>query len=256
MSVFKHHPASETALPARVKHKSKLQKPYLVQEVAARLRDTILACEPETRVGSLQEIAQLLGVGIVTVQQAARVLEHEGLLSVRRGPGGGYYGTRPDEASLERSFAAYLRVHGFSYRESQEMMSVLDCEIMPAAARCTDESLRTNVQALLNRVGLCESADERIAFEIELRNLLFKMVARPLMEMLSRVTLRLHSHPRSNLVFPGKEGVAAWKAGRRRILQAILDRDEDLARFEAERHRRLILARFRELEKSDPELAR
>ena len=112
------------------------------------MRDTILACEPERRVGSLQEIAQLLGVGIVTVQQAARILEHEGLLSVRRGPGGGYYGTRPDEASLERSSAGYLRVHGFSYRESQEMMSVLDCEIMPAAARCTDESLRKNVQAL------------------------------------------------------------------------------------------------------------
>jgi DNA-binding IscR family transcriptional regulator len=36
----------------------------------------------------------------VTVQQAARVLEHEGLLAVRRGPGGGYYGTRPDEAAL------------------------------------------------------------------------------------------------------------------------------------------------------------
>jgi GntR family transcriptional repressor for pyruvate dehydrogenase complex len=231
-----------------VKTKSKLQKPYLVQDAAARLRDTILSREPESRIGSLQEIAQLLGVGIVTVQQAARILEHEGLLSVRRGPGGGYYGMRPDEAALERSFAAYLRVHGFSYRESQEMLSVLDCEIMPAAARCKDESLRLQTRTLLERVDQCDSADERIAFEIELRDLLFKMVKRPLLEMLCRVTGRLRTEPRSAPVFPGEEGVAAWKSGRRHVLQAILDRDEELARFEADRHRRFVLARFRELE--------
>ena len=96
--------------------------------------------------------AQLLGVGIVTVQQAARVLEHEGLLAVRRGPGGGYYGTRPDDAALERGLAAYLRVHGFRQRESQEMLALLDCEIMPAAAHCTDEQLRAVMHALDARI--------------------------------------------------------------------------------------------------------
>src|ERR1700716_3569120 len=97
---------------------TKIPRRQLVQAAAAKLRDVILAREPGTQIGSLNEVAELLGVGIVTVQQAARVLEHEGLLAVRRGPGGGYYGTRPDEAALERAFAAYLRVHGFSNRES------------------------------------------------------------------------------------------------------------------------------------------
>jgi GntR family transcriptional regulator, transcriptional repressor for pyruvate dehydrogenase complex len=238
-------------LESRVRRKLKLPKPHLVQDTAARLRDIILSREPETCIGSLQDVAQLLGVGIVTVQQAARILEHEGLLSVRRGPGGGYYGTRPDEAALERSFAAYLRVRGFSYHESQEMLSVLDCEIIPAAARCKDESLRADARALLARVDLCELANDRIEFEIELRDLLFRMVQRPLMEMLCRVTLRLYAHPRDNAIFPGHEGVAAWKSDRRRILQAIVDQDEDLARFEAERHRRLIRARLRELEQNE-----
>jgi len=235
-------------LQSKVKHRSRLQKPRLVREIAAKLRDKILACEPEARLGSLQEMAQLFGVGIVTVQQAARILEHEGLLSVRRGPGGGYYGTRPDEAALERSFAAYLRVHGFGYRESQEMTSLFDCEIVPAAARCTDETLREALRALSECVDGCESPDDRVAFEIKLRDLLFKMVARPLMEMLSRVTLRLYVHPRGVLLFPGKEGVAAWKTGRRRILQAILQQDEELARFEAERYRRQVLSRLRHYE--------
>jgi hypothetical protein len=60
-------------------------------------------------------------------------------------------------------------------------------------------------------------------------------------------------HPRSVRIFTGEEGVAAWKAGRRRILQAVLEGDEELARFEAERYRRRLLSRFRELEDSTPE---
>jgi len=218
----------------------------LVLAAAAQLRDVILAREPNTQIGSLNEVAELLGVGIVTVQQAARILEHEGLLAVRRGPGGGYYGTRPDEAALERAFAAYLRVHGFSNRESHRMLSLLDCEIVPAAARCTDENLRRVARGLHESVDHCESTEQRIAFETDLRVLLLKMVARPLIELVCRVTLRLYAHSGAPPLFTGIEGFDAWRSSRRRILEAILRQDEELAQFEAERYRRLVLSRLRE----------
>jgi GntR family transcriptional regulator, transcriptional repressor for pyruvate dehydrogenase complex len=227
---------------------TKIPKRQLVQAAAGKLRDLILAREPGAQIGSLNEVAQLLGVGIVTVQQAARILEHEGLLAVRRGPGGGYYGTRPDEAALERSVAAYLRVHGYGQRESQQMLSLLDCEIVPTAARCRDEKLREQVSVLLARVDSCDTIELRIAFEVELRDLLLKMVARPLIELLCRVTGRLYEHPASTQLFAGKDGVEAWKTGRRRILEAILSQDEELAQFEAERYRRLVLARLRAMD--------
>ena len=156
----------------------------LVQAAADRLRDLILAQAPGTQIGSLSEVAQTLGVGIVTVQQAARVLEHEGLLEVRRGPGGGYYGARPDDAALERSVAAYLRVHGSAYREVLEMMSLLDTELMPAAARCDDEAARSELAALLPRLGGADTPAERISFEEALRHIIFRMVDRPLFELL------------------------------------------------------------------------
>ena len=194
----------------------------------------------------------MLGVGIVTVQQAARILEHEGLLAVRRGPGGGYHGTRPDEAALERAFEAYWRVHGFGYRESQEMLALLDCEIMPAAARCEDETLMQIVCALSEKVEHCDTPEQRVDFEVELRQVLFRMVARPLIELLSRVTMRVNVQRPLPLLFHGADGVATWKAGRARILRAILQRDEELARFEAERYRRQILDRLRQRE-ANPE---
>ena len=220
----------------------------LVKAAAAQLRDIILAREPGANIGSLKEVAQMLGVGIVTVQQAARILEHEGLLAVRRGPGGGYHGTRPDEAALERAFEAFWRVHGFGYRESQEMLALLDCEIMPAAARCEDETLMQIVRALSEKVEHCDTPEQRVDFEVELRQVLFRMVARPLIELLSRVTMRVNVQRPLPLLFQGDDGVAIWKAGRARILRAILQRDEELARFEAERYRRQILHRLRERE--------
>lgn len=222
-----------------------LQKRQLVQTTAAKLRDLILTRKPETQIGSLGEVARLLDVGIVTVQQAARILEYEGLLAVRRGPGGGYYGIRPDGAALERSVAAYLRVHGSSYLESAEIMSLLECEMVAAAARCRDEALHAALAALSGWIDRCETEGERIAFEEEFYNLLFKMNARPLFELLARVAKQLVKIQPQEPLFTANDGVAQWKAGRRRTLEAILQKDEELARFEAERHRRELLSRIR-----------
>lgn len=224
----------------------KSNRRHLVQAAAAKLRDIILAHEPGAQIGSLNDVARILGVGIVTVQQAARVLEHEGLLAVRRGPGGGYYGTRPDEAALERAFAAYLRVHGFSNRESHRLLSLLDCDIVPAAARCRDEALRAEVRALLERMDHCDTVERRISFENDMRNLLLKMVEWPLVELVCRVTGKLYAQKSGVAIFPGREDIEAWRSARRRILEAILKQDERLAEFEAERYRRLVLARLRE----------
>lgn len=233
----------------------KTERRQLVKNTAAKLRDLILSREVGANIGSLKDVAQMLGVGIVTLQQAARVLEHEGLLAVRRGPGGGYYGTRPDEAALERSFAAYLRVHGFSYRESQQLLALLDCELMPAAARCRDEKLMETIAELRKRVDRCDTPELRVEVEIELRHTLFKMVSQPLIEFVARVTGRLYTHPRSVMLFGDEEGVAVWKVGRSRILNAILQHDDELARFEAERYRKEVLARLERYEEptGDPE---
>lgn len=224
----------------------KPQKRHLVQETADRLRDLVLAKEPGTQLGSLNDVAEMLDVGIVTVQQVARILEHEGLLAVRRGPGGGYFATRPDEAALERSMATYMRIHGFGYREALEMTTLLDCDIVPNASRCTDEILRADLQNLLSRIEGCDSREQRAAFEADLRDLLFSMVASPLMDLVLRITGHFYKPEVHPPVFSGEADIRAWKDGRQRILQAILNNDEELARFEAERFRRHVMTLLRE----------
>jgi DNA-binding FadR family transcriptional regulator len=218
-----------------------------VQATAERLREMIFAQQPEERIGSLTGLAQQLGVGIVTVQQAARILEHEGVLEVRRGPGGGYYGRRPDAASLERSLAAYMRMQPHSWEEALDMTSLLFNELCAAAAGCADEALHEELRRFDPRVDLCEVETDMADLELDFQDLLFRMVDRPLFELLTRVTLRFAASLPLEGIYRDRIAIAQWKAGRHRIIDAILRRDEELARFEADRsNRRVLLHRFRE----------
>jgi len=214
----------------------------LVAEIADRLRDRILARPSGEYLGSLSEVAEELGVGIVTVQQAARILEHEGLLCVRRGPGGGYYGARPDHAAIERAFATYLRVHDIGYREAFELTVLLDCDIIRAAATGLAQPQAQTITALAAQLERCATADERIQFEVDFRETLLGIVERPLLELLSRVAMQLYTAQSDPALFADAVALEEWRQGRRRILAAILQGDEELANFEAHRFRRMVMA--------------
>jgi len=214
----------------------------LVSATTQALRDHIFALAPGTLIGSLHQIARALDVGVVTLQQAARVLEHEGLLDVRRGPGGGYYAARPDDAALERAMDAYLRMHPTTWEEALDMTSLLFNELVAAAATSLGESdARPQLLALRDRLDAGLPEAEFGPFEFEFQELLFRMVRRPLFEMLTRVTLHFASSRPVPPISALHADAARWREGRRRIIQAIVDGDPDLARFEAERQNRAVV---------------
>lgn len=222
----------------------------LVPATAERLRERIFAEAPGQQIGSLPELAKAFGVGIVTVQQAARILEHEGLLEVRRGPGGGYYGRRPDAAVLERSLAAYMRTQPASWEEALDMTSLLFNELCAAAAGCVDRARQDDLRAFARRLETCADHAGMAELEQAFQDLLFAMVNRPLFELLTRVTLRFSASRPAETVFRGLIGLDQWIAGRRRIIDAILRQDEELARFEADRNNRRILLRRMQQERA------
>jgi DNA-binding FadR family transcriptional regulator len=229
---------------ARIRRAAAPQALRLVTATAEKMRDLVLTRDPGTLIGSLPEVARLLDVGVVTVQQAARVLEHEGLLAVRRGPGGGYYGCRPDASALQRSLAAYLQFCKSDDYDALEMMTLLDCDLMPGAARCGNTQLLNELRRLEARVDQCTDSAARLDFEDDLHEILFKMVDRPLIELLAQVSMSFYRSVPIPQIFEGVEGAAEWRQWRHHIIGAILAQDPERARFEAERHRRHLLQRL------------
>lgn len=223
---------------------SRLSREGVVHFAVAQMRDMIMAQDAAAHIGSLPDLARQLGVGIVTVQQAARILEHEGFLEVRRGNGGGYYGARPDAETLSRAISAFLLVQPSNGYEAIEIMMLLDCDLMPAASQCTDEALCDRLRRHAESIDQCNTSEQRGAFEQEMHDILYSMVDRPLMETLARVTMRHYAEHSQTPLYAGADGLDRWKRERRNMVGAVLCRDSVLAEFEARRRRSDISARL------------
>lgn len=221
----------------------KASKEGLVAMAVTRLKEMILAREPGMQIGSLPDLANELGVGVVTIRQAARLLEHDGFLKVRRGNNGGFFGARPDAAALGPVVSSFLQLHVSHEREAIEIMTLLDCDLVAAAALSTDEPQRSRLRQLAERIDSCDTAEQRASFVQDMHDILFKMVDRPLLEMMVRLSMRHYSTRTGFPIYEGSAGAERWKQERHAIIYAIKRRDPDLARFEAQRRRDYVLQR-------------
>jgi DNA-binding FadR family transcriptional regulator len=101
---------------------------------ADRLRTLVLDAPDGSLIGSEEGLIALLGCSRSTVRQVARLLEREGLLRVRRGINGGYFGSRPDAGTIETTVSSYLETLDFDPRDIAIMASALWIEAVRKAA--------------------------------------------------------------------------------------------------------------------------
>ena len=94
--------------------------PSAVDRVAQHLRELALNLPEGAYIGSEQSLAGQYLVSGPTLRQATRLLEHEGLIKVRRGVRGGYYANRPRIDAVTRAAATYLLGIVVSYEEVVE----------------------------------------------------------------------------------------------------------------------------------------
>jgi DNA-binding FadR family transcriptional regulator len=135
-----------------------------------------------------------------------------------------------------------MRMHPASYEEALDMTSLLFTELAAAAAGCRNAALRSELATLLSCIRPEAPGEERLAFETLFQDLLFRMVDRPLFEVLTRVTLHFSETRAGPAVVMAGERAEQWWLGRRAIITAIAAGDAELARFEADRcNRRIVL---------------
>lgn len=115
---------------------SELAPASVIQSAVARLREEILARrEPGAFLGSEEDLQARLGVSRPTLRQAARILEHENLLSVRRGSRGGLFARAPSPDAVSHIAAVYLRYQGTTHRDLHSADALIVPEIARRACR-------------------------------------------------------------------------------------------------------------------------
>jgi DNA-binding FadR family transcriptional regulator len=144
---------------------------------------------PEGQViGSEADLLARHGVSRAVLREAVRLLEHQQVARMRRGPGGGLVVTAPSVDSAIDAVMVYLLFIEASFAEVFEVRLALELSAAEmAAARLTEDGI-ARLRALIDREGRGEVANHR-----ELHSLVASVSANPALELfvevLSRVTL-------------------------------------------------------------------
>lgn len=209
-----------------------------LKKSAEIVRSLILASPEGEFIGSEDSLLAMLGCSRSTVRQVARLLEREGLLRVRRGIKGGYYGMRPEPGTIEKLIGVHLTTLDIGANEVTIMTSALWNEAMRMAA-ATDpkivgelcEKLRKKVNSVKDDADILKVRE----VEIHLQSEIFKICNAQYLKLIYDINLKLYdSHfDYASAAEASKEDhrafVRAWRAAKLMELNAITEGDGDLA---------------------------
>lgn len=119
----------------------------IVQQIKTKLFAGHLA--PGDRLPSEKELAEQFGLSRITVRDALRILESQGLISIKVGAGGGAFVTDPRNQSSNELLTDLLRLQRASTRELVEARLVIETSIVTfAAERATAADLAAMQKAI------------------------------------------------------------------------------------------------------------
>lgn len=218
------------------------------RETADILREEILTHAgdgEEWLLGSEDDMIRMLGVSRPTLRQAARMLEQEQLLVVRRGIGGGLFGRRPTGEAVSHTASVYLRSQGATYNDLISTQTILGVESARLAALNGSQSDRRALrdyykERVRDREHL--SAEEFIRVSVDFQRRVAELSGNPALQLFVNVLMdlsqgsapvqRVYSDAvRQQQTFTRHEGIA----------DAIASGDAKLAAERMRKHMEIIL---------------
>jgi DNA-binding FadR family transcriptional regulator len=217
-----------------------------IDMTAAKLREIALATPEGELIGSEDSVLEQIGVSRVTVRQAARLLEREGVLRVRRGINGGYFSSRPSAELVEQIVCTYLETLGLDTRHVGAVANALWIEVMREAASTKDRAaareLADKLTAEIQMLGDDATSEDVSRIEQASKAAVFQLIEGQYVELIFRINL---AFARQQVIAKGaapdpdahREFVSRWKKAKILELEAIADGDPSMA-MTAARHSR------------------
>jgi GntR family transcriptional repressor for pyruvate dehydrogenase complex len=103
--------------------------------------------QPGSPLPSEAAMLEQYGVSRESLREGLRLLEVQGLISIRRGPGGGPVVGTVDPANLGRVSTLFFHMSGATYAELFEVWAMAECELAERAARNPDAEARAAAMA-------------------------------------------------------------------------------------------------------------
>jgi GntR family transcriptional repressor for pyruvate dehydrogenase complex len=212
----------------------------LVKQTVDALRNRILGTVENNRfLGSEVQLIAALGVSRPTFRQAARLLEHERLLKIKRGIKGGFFAQPPSAEAVSRLAAIFLNSQGIDLIQLTEATAPILAEAARLVAVNPDfETRRRVMDYVTSQTGFEKSGDSkryaRVILEFE--TLLGELSGNHAVHLILNVMRDLARDPRhSNFkIDDGRAVVYAEFCAR--LAAAIQEGDPDVAVLITKRH--------------------
>lgn len=125
-------------------------RPDKTAEIVARdlVRDILATgSQPGDPLDSEPAMVERYGVSRESLREALRLLEVQGLVVLKRGPGGGAFVGTIDPSNLGRTASLYYQLAGATYRELFEAYALADATLAARAARHPDLEVRLRIMS-------------------------------------------------------------------------------------------------------------
>lgn len=204
----------------------------LVFQTVEALRRRILAAagDADPFLGTEDQLLESLGVSRPTFRQAARLLQHEQLLRVKRGLHGGCFARAPSPSVVSRLASIYLHFQSATLDDVSDAMSPLTRQAARLAALNPDAAARGRLVEMVEaQAGARLDARDELRTRLAFESLLAEVSGNALLALMMKLGMDLARHPRIGnvAVTPGQSAV--YHAFHEQLALAVRDGDPDLA---------------------------
>lgn len=221
----------------------------LIGKTAQALSQLSLAAAQGDYLGAESDLLDRLGVSRPTLRQAAKIVERDRLISVRRGMHGGFYAERPDAQDAVRALARYLRLEGTTIRDVFVVTRMISEESGALAAACGDETLRGELMEFKEAIDSNDNAAAIVRAETVLARLLAQMSGNPVLRLFVEIGYTFGIHESDVRFYTSADDRAQTRSLQHNLCDAVLGGDADIARLMM-RRRSAMVTRWLEREGS------
>jgi DNA-binding FadR family transcriptional regulator len=217
----------------------------MVRQTVQRLIALSLAAEDGAYLGSEGELIERLSISRPTLRQAAKVVENDQLISVRRGVNGGFYAARPDARHVIKMPAMWLRLQSATLQQMNRASMLIFPETAAEASGCQDETLvaalRVFHDAVDERMRRGEGQRDTVRAEVYLSELIARMSGNPVLILFNDISYTFGLLGREFSFYRASiDRRQTWLSMQKAYCGAILSGDAEAARLLSQRRGHLI----------------
>ena len=210
-----------------------------LKRCAHALRSRIAASSDGEFLGSEDALLTLFGVSRPTFRQAAKILENENILSIKRGVGGGYFARSPSIDTVAHITSVYLNFQSANTSHVYGTTWTLYIETARRSARNTDEKQRCRLSAYRydgNEVpGLCESIEHFMEVDEQFSRQFSSLADNPITELFLNIVYDFCSETTGRIYAGRPDRMARWIEARNKLIDQVIEGNPEEAVLAAKR---------------------